>query len=822
MPKVLFALILSLFFFKVTAQTPSGEIYQNLKKLNVVGSVLYLAAHPDDENTLMLAYLSKDQLVRTGYLSLTRGDGGQNLIGSEQGYNIGLIRTQELLAARKNDGAEQLFSRAYDFGYSKTKEETLKFWDEKKVLGDVVWLIRKFQPDVIITRFPPDPRAGHGHHQTSAYLGEKAFSVAADPKAYPDQLELVKPWQAKRLVWNSYTPGFTNNKPGEKGDSYIAIEIGGYNPLLGKSYPEIAAESRSQHKSQAFGSAANRGKRKDYFLHKEGVPADKNLFDGIDISWNRVAKSEKVSKLIQETIEEYDLADPSRSVSNLLKIYKELGNLDENNNYVTLKKEEVKRLMLDCLGIWFETNPTTFSGVAGKPIDFKVNVIKRSELPIKLISLHWTGNKTDSILNVNLGNNDNFILNKTVTLPNDLPVSQPYWIVKPLDKGLFNIENQEDVGYPENRSMTTTTFTFEIEGENFSFTKPWEYKFTDPAEGEIYRPFEIRPLVTVTITDPVVVFPDATPKTVHVVVQAQVNDIAGNVSLNLPKGWKSEPAQFQFSISEKYQEAYYAFKVTPATRKEEIMVQAQVSVDGKSYNHSIKSISYQHIPTQTLYPIAEAKFDKIDIKTTAKKIGYIAGAGDEVPAALRQIGCNVTLLGSEQLAGNLQQYDAIVVGVRAYNTDDRLDNYQSSLLDYVKNGGTMVVQYTIPSNLKVKNLGPYQIQTGRDRITEEDAKLTFINPGHRLLNYPNKITQEDFEGWVQERGLYFADSWDKAHYEPILAGHDTGEEVTEGALLYAKYGKGHYIYTGLSFFRELPAGVSGAYRIFANLISVGK
>ncbi|MCE7041589.1 PIG-L family deacetylase [Dyadobacter sp. CY312] len=820
-------LLLSLlpFSFNASAQVPSlssGEIFQNIKKLNVVGSILHIAAHPDDENTLLLTYMSKDQLVRTGYLSLTRGDGGQNLIGAEQGYNIGVIRTQELLGARRIDGAEQFFSRAYDFGFSKTREETLNFWDQDKVLGDVVWLIRKFQPDVIVTRFPPDPRAGHGHHQTSGYLAEKAFAMAADPKSFSDQLKFVKPWQAKRLVWNTFSPGFTNKPPTGEKSGFISLQISGYNPVLGSSYTEISALSRSQHKSQGFGSSASRGQRIDYFLHKEGEPATKTLFDGIDLTWKRVTGSGEVQELVSSLIKNYDVNNPTLSVPGLLKLNQQLAVLDSTDINVKTKKAEVKDLIVQCLGLWFESNPVSFSATSGDYEKVNISVVNRSTYPVNLVSLRWTGAASDSTLNLPLqeGQENKFTVNPK--LPASLKVSQPYWLEKPIDKGLFQIDSQQAIGFPENRPETVTNFVFEIDGQKFSYSRPWIYKSTDPAEGEIYRPFEIRPAVTVNISEPVFIFASVEPKQISVVVEAQQGNTEGSVKLNTPAGWKSVPASAEFNIKEKNQVQNFTFTVTPPAKNQEVVVSAIATVNGKTYDKSIRTIAYHHIPSQTLFPNAEAKLAKIDVRTTAKNIGYIAGAGDDVPAALRQIGCQVTMLDGSELSKDLGIYDAIVVGVRAYNTVGILSHYQAKLLEYVHNGGTMVVQYTIPGDVKVANLGPYPLVTGRDRITEEDAAMKFLIPDHPLLNYPNKITQKDFDGWIQERGLYFGLDWDKSKYQAILSGNDTDETTKEGSVLYAKYGKGHYIYTGLSFFRELPAGVTGAYRLFANMISVGK
>jgi LmbE family N-acetylglucosaminyl deacetylase len=820
-------LLLSVMFLPLqlrgqTSTPSSADIFLNLKKLNVVGSVLHIAAHPDDENTLMLSYMSKDQLLRTGYLSLTRGDGGQNLIGPEQGYNIGLIRTQELLAARRTDGAQQFFSRAYDFGFSKTMEETLNFWNRDKVLGDVVWIIRKFQPDVIITRFPPDARAGHGHHQSSAYLAEEAFKLAGDPRSYADQLKYVKTWQAKRLVWNTYTPGFTNKAPSDENNTFTPLEIGGFNPVLGKSYTEMAAEGRSQHKSQGFGSSPVRGSRTDYFLNKAGVPGVKNIFDGIDVTWKRIPGSENVQVLVGDLIRNYAIQNPAASVPGLLKLNLALARLDTSNMYVKAKKEDIKNLIADCLGLWFETNPRDFSGVAGIPTNMNISIVLRNSYPVKLVSLRWTGKDADSTVNMDLGNNNAQTFAIRTVLPENLKISQPYWLEKPLDKGTFQIDDQRDVGFPENRPETKTRYVFEISGQRFEFSKPWAYKYTNPAEGEIYRPFEIRPAVTVNIADPVVLFPSSTPKIITLMVEAQQTGVTGKVALDLPTGWKCEPLSADFNIPEKYHEQTFQFTVTPPATLQEITVKALAVANGKTFDRSIKTISYRHIPSQTLFPPAESKFVRTDIKTTATRIGYIAGAGDDVPAALQQIGCQVTMLSEAELSKDLSVYDAIVVGVRAYNTENRLINDQAKLMDYVKNGGTMVVQYVIPGGQKVSEIGPFHLQTGRDRITEEDAVLKFLAPDSRLLNFPNKITDTDFAGWIQERGLYFAQEWDRTHYQALLSGNDKGESPKEGSLLYAPYGKGHYIYTGLSFFRELPAGVTGAYRLFANLISAGK
>lgn len=817
-------------FSSLTAQTPNppaGEILLNLKKLNVLGSAMHIGAHPDDENSLLLAYLAKDRLINTYYLSLTRGDGGQNLIGSEQGEYIGVIRTQELLAARRTDGAQQLFTHAYDFGFSKTREETLDFWGEKTILADVVYLIRKYRPDVLITRFPPDERAGHGHHNSSAYLAEEAFKLCGDPTKFPEQLKFVKPWQPTRIVWNTYSRGFQNNTPTD-GGTYVPVDLSGYNAILGKSYSEIAASSRSMHKTQGFGSAPNIGLRKDFLLHTDGVPAKNDLFDDVDLTWNRVKNSEKARQLIQKTITDFELSNPAASVPALVGIYKELGKLDATDYYVIKKKGEVKELIQDCLGLWFETNPQDYSTSPGGKATVQIKVVNRTSIPVTLQRLAMTGVAFDSTLNKSLNTYEGVTITKTLTIPKTLPLSQPYWLRKPIkDRKVFQFDEQELVGRPENLPALQTEYTFFIEGTSFTYTTPWKYKSVDPSEGEIYRPFEVRPAVTVNLSEPVFVFSDQKSKTINLLLKANQPAMQGKITFDAPKGWKIEPAELNFSSKEKYEEKVLSVQVTPPVQNSEGTLHVKVQTDQGTSSYSMRSVEFRHIPTQTLFPPAETKLVKLEIKNLAQQIGYIAGAGDEVPTALRQMGCQVTMLDEKELGKDLAVYDAIVVGVRAYNTENRLGFYQEKLMEYVKQGGTLVVQYVTPRNgflsndLKVNSMGPYPFDISRDRVTDETAEMVFLAPNDPLMNRPNKITADDFKGWIQERGLYFASNYEK-NYTPLLSAHDPGEQPQAGGLIYTKYGKGYYFYTGLSFFRELPAGVPGAYRLFANLISAGR
>ncbi len=817
---------------------PPGEILSNLKKLNVLGSVLYVAAHPDDENTLLLAYMAKERLLRTAYLSLTRGDGGQNLIGPEQGENIGIIRTQELLAARRVDGPDQFFSRAYDFGFSKSTDEAVRTWGQDKVLADVVWLIRKYQPDVIITRFPPDARAGHGHHSASGFLAEEAFKVSGDPTKFPEQLAYVKPWQARRIMWNMFIPGqfMSNKKPNEAGN-LIGLETGLYNPLLGKSYGEIAAESRSQHKSQGFGVPANRSAKVDYFLLKHGESADKDPFDGVDMTWKRITGSERVQTQVNQLMASFRADRPAASVPALVQLYRAMSLLDTTNVYMAAKRQDVQHLIQQCAGLWFETNPADYAATPGETIKLTSNIVSRTDLPITLTRVACSSGPLatsgrDTMLNVVLRPNDVLLLPATYTIPKRAKISQPYWLEKPIEKGVFSVDDQQLIGLPENPPALTASYTFIIEGQAFTFTRPVIYKSTDPVDGELYRPFIIQPDVTANLTERVFAFSSATAagitaKKAEVVLKAGRANVTGTLALNAPAGWRIEPAALPFSLTSKGDEQRLSFSLLPTAKATNGKLRAVMTTDGGTFSTGLRYITYRHIPTQTLFPPAEARLVMLDVAVTAKNVGYIAGAGDEIPAALQQLGCRVTFLGPGELSGNLAGYDAIITGVRAYNTDAGLARFQPRLMEYVKNGGTLIVQYVTPSSGFLRNepplppLGPYPFTISRERVTEEDAPMTFVNAQHPLLNRPNKITDADFNGWVQERGIYFAQEWAK-EYQPIFSANDRNEAPKLGSLLYAPYGKGHFMYTGLVFFRELPAGVPGAYRLFANMISVGK
>lgn len=824
---------------------PPGELEVALQKLQVLGSVLYVAAHPDDENTAMLAWLAREKKVRAGYLSLTRGDGGQNLIGDEFGAELGVIRTNELLAARRVDYAEQFFTRALDFGYSKTPDETFGVWGRDSILADVVWVIRRFQPDVIVTRFPTDGGGGHGHHTASAILAEEAFAAAADAQRYPEQLARgVRPWAARRVLWNAFTPD------GQRRDStWFSADLGTYNPLLGRAYTEIAAVSRSNHKSQGFGSAERRGTILNWFANRAGEPAKADLLEGVDLSWKRVPGGEAVAAPIARAERELDPHRPEAIAPHLLTALVALdrviaGQPDASAPLAPLlrvKRAELLDALRASLGLWIEAVALEPSTTPGGSVRVSVLALHRSQAAIE-----WRGAGLSTGAASARPRAMAFNRPAADTLVASLggaAITQPWWLALPSGKGIARVADESRIGDPENVPTVSATITLRIDpgspsfeagktraavderrgavnppAMDVTFTLPVSFRWTDPVHGERWRALEVAPPATLRLSESVLVFPDAKPKPLVVTVQAQKDGIAGPVRLTLPAGWTSNPASAPVSLAKKGDETRVRFEITPGPGPAAASLTAAIEVDGRAWSHGLTRIDYAHIPVQTLYPPAEARLVRADIRRTPGAIGYVMGSGDLVPAALRQMGFAVTLLEDDDVeSGELSRFAAIVTGVRAYNTRPRLRALQPRLLDYVKEGGTLVVQYVTADNA-MPALGPLPFKISRERVTVEEAEVTFPRASHPLLAAPNRIGPADFEGWVQERGLYFASPFDPK-YEPLLSSRDPGEPAREGGLIVAKHGKGTFVYCAYAMFRQLPAGVPGAYRLFANLVS---
>ena len=809
---------LSLYAQNTNSYKPDN-IRQKLEKLNILGSVLYVAAHPDDENTRLIAYYANEELMRTAYLSATRGDGGQNLIGSEIREGLGLIRTQELLAARKIDGGQQFFSRANDFGYSKHPDETFNIWDKDKVLADFVWIFRKFKPDVVITRFNIAPGRTHGHHTASAMLAKEAFELSGDKNAYPEQLNYVDTWQPKKLYWNASWWFFRNTNQKMDTASLTTINVGKYNVLLGESYSEMAAKSRSMHKSQGFGSSGIRGDRIEYLEQWKGEVTD-GVFNSINTSWNRVKGSKKVAFFINKAIEMYDETNPSLLISPLVDARRALEKV-ENEFWKKIKRKEIDDLIVLASGLYISLVSDAPNYAAGDSMGIKLEVVNRSSQKMTLDKFHLESELDPQVVNRLLLNNKPFFSELKIRLLK--PSTHPYWLIEEGELGMYKVNDQTRIGKPENDPALVGKISIDVNGEKIDRTVPVVYKRTDPVDGEVTEPITIGAPVLVNISGGILIFGDTkSKKKVNVRVIARKKNIAGKVKLEAPKGWKISPQEHEFKLEQKGEEQIFNFDVTPPSKASEGYIIAKASLnDGKSYSKGLTTIAYDHIPKQTLYPESKIKVVKIDLKKTGTLIGYIEGAGDAIPENLEQVGYKVEKLTKDEVeTQNLSKYDAIILGVRAFNTVDWLSYKNTELFDYVKQGGNLIVQYNTSHRLVTKDIAPYPLKLSRDRVAVEEAPVEIMEAKHQVMTTPNKITSKYFEGWVQERGLYFPTEW-AAEFTPILKSNDPGETPKMGGLLVAKYGKGYYVYSGYSWFRELPAGVSGAYRIFVNLISLG-
>ena len=809
-------LVFSLSQLNVFAQMPesysSAEIYLRLKKLNVLGTALYLAAHPDDENSALIAYLAKDRLYRTGYLSLTRGDGGQNMIGDMQGIELGLIRTQEMLAARRLDGAEQFFSRAFDFGYTKTSEEALAVWNKNKILSDVVWVIRKFQPDVIITRFGPNiNQAGHGQHAAATILALEAFKAAADPNQFPEQFKYgVKPWQAKRVLWNSFRFGSLNTTSNDQ----LKIDIGNFNPVLGEGYGEIAAVSRTQHKSQGAALRKTRGQITEYFATLAGDKPGKDLMDGVNTAWSRVEGGNRIQPLVDQLVQQFSLTNPEKSVPGLVALYKALRSLPDVY-WRNEKLNETQQLIEICSGLWLEAFVRQPYLVQGDSVQMTISMNSRLNSRLRVDSIEINGR--DSAFSTKLELNKNYEFTKSIFVSPALPLSQPYWLISPMSPGSYNVQDQTLIGRPQGDPPIKVFFKIMVEDQEFSFMRPLLFKRYDRLNGDIYEPITVVPRVLGKIDPELVIFTNGDSKSFDVDIRLM------GKSTRRPSIRLTDSPILQFTRESAFHDSRFTYSAKPPSR--DLPVQYSTALYEKSgYEDTLmkmQTFSFEHIPRIDYFQPAKAKFVEADLKIAGKRIGYIEGTGDKVPESLEQMGYDVVMLRESDISpAKLKQFDAVIIGIRAYEVQPTLPDKYMILMDYVNDGGNLIMQYSqingLPENIK---FGPYPFRISGNRVADENAKVNFLQPDHPVLNFPNKITEKDFDGWVQERGSYFADRIDSA-YQLIFSMHDPGEADQKGSLIIADYGKGKFVYTGLVFFRQLPAGVPGAYRLLANIIAL--
>ncbi|MBH19243.1 MAG: LmbE family protein [Crocinitomicaceae bacterium] len=818
----LITIILSLFFFNTYAQQlSSAEIFQKIKKLNVLGNVLYLAAHPDDENTRFISYCANEKMFNTGYLSLTRGSGGQNLIGTEIRDELGIIRTQELLSARKIDGGEQFFSRANDFGYSKNPKETLEIWDHQKILADVVWVIRKFRPDIIVCRFPTNGKGGHGHHTSSALLASEAFELSADSSKFKEHLKYVNTWKPKRVVIN--TGRWWNDNISDDDPAVVSLDIGGYNKLLGKSYNELAALSRSMHKSQGFGSTGKRGEYLEYFEYLKGDSAKNNLFEGVDFSWKRAGENSlssqnitsSVLRLIDEIIRNYNGADPSQSIPRLIKV-KELMVKIEDRFWREKKIKEVEDIILQCSGLFLEMTTLSSKKTAKDSVSFTLEIVNRSNLKMQLKSIACRDLKFYKKYEKTLKENHVLNLNNKTNIPKTIPISQPFWLLNSPSKGSYNFDSFSLIGNSENHPSAEFEITVEIGGQLINYKRPLIFKWNDPVKGEQTKNWIVCPKLTANINENIMIFSEQKKQSISVILTAHTKDQTGVINIIKPEGWEVIGPK-EYNLKEIDQQIELEYQISPQKKAKNGFLEFELN---SQEAFGFKTLNYDHIKQQTWFPKSKLQLSYLNLDIVSKKIGYLMGAGDLIPDYLKILNYDIELLSSDELTLNkLKNYDVIITGVRFFNVNESSSKIVPFLMEYTKQGGNVIVQYNTSYRLKTKDFSPYPIKISRDRVTQEDAPVTFLNSSHPVMNYPNKILKEDFDSWVQERGLYFPNGWSK-EYETIFSWNDIGEKPKKGSLLITKYGKGYYTYTGISFFRQLPQGVSGAYKLLVNIISL--
>ncbi len=802
--------------------SPSAILHE-LQSFRQMGSALYIAAHPDDENTELLTYLARGRAYRTAYLSLTRGDGGQNVLGPDFGAKLGVARTQELLAARRTDGAQQFFSRAVDFGFSKSYQETLNNWNKQEVLSDIVRVIREFRPDVLITRFSPVPGGTHGHHTASAVLALEAFKLAGDAKAFPEQG--LAPWQPKRIFWNIST--FQKDKA--VGITALKIDAGGKDSVSGEAFTDIAEKSRAMHKTQGFDTfhfpGAHGGARIESFQFLDGAPATNDILDGIDTTWNRVSGGGVIEKSVDEIITQFNPHDTAASVPALLKLRAALSTLatnDNNDSVVTEKQAQLDHILQACLGLKVETTISHAEVVPGEPMKLYHSATIQSHIPVGWLAVRYPEIKKEISKGIGLRLNESNAWNSVETLPLTTPLTQPFWLRAEGTPGMFRIDDPHLIGNAENSPSFPIEDVFEVAGQKLVIQDEPLQVTTNLSGTPIRRRLDVIPPVSLRFIPQIALLTPKNSRSIHVEITASRANSSGTLQLEAPADWKVVPLKQSFRLTEVGQSAQFKFTITAPSQPATAKIFASAEMNGVRYRNQREVINYPHIPQQLLQPLAELKAVSFELATRGHAIGYLPGAGDNLVENLQQMGYAVTILDDANLTTEqLNKFDAIVIGVRAFNVRKNIATVLPTLFSYVDHGGTIIAQYNNSEGLKAKEIAPYDLQLSRDRVTDEKAKVTFLAPQNAVLNTPNKITSADFDNWVQERGLYFPNKWDQ-HFTPILAFNDPDESPKEGGLLVAQYGKGYFVYTGLSFFRQLPAGVPGAYRLLANLISLGK
>jgi len=810
-------------FFGLNALSQSGssaQILEDLKKLKVVGSVLYVAAHPDDENTRLISYLSNQLKLHTSYVSLTRGDGGQNLIGSELDELLGVIRTQELVEARKIDGGHQYFTRANDFGYSKTAEETFSIWEKDTILLDLVKLIRRIQPDVIINRF--DHRTSgktHGHHTASAILAKEAYDQARNSLYKIAELKNLEPVRVSRIFFNtSWFFWGTREKFEEADKSHLySLDIGAFYPSLGLSNGEVSARSRSMHKSQGFGINSQRGSQMEYFerldASKEGI--EMSPFDGLNLTWSRFNGGGNVEKLIDELIANYNVNHPELSIPLLQKVESYMVDL-KMGHWKEIKLAEVRNLILQCAGIYAEAFVDQQTICNSETVKVNTELISRNYSGVKLNGVKIMPNLEDTVFNSSLKMNVPNFWSKDVKLAS-MPLTSPFWLLNGRGKSHYPVEDQSMVNEPESKRNFNCVFKIEINGVPYDVVREVVYKNDDPVLSEVRQNLDLIPPITVKGLKPVFILSNKNGCEVEFEIMANLDAQKGRIMLKTHWGFTVEPAWIDYDLIKKSDKQKLKFKISTQDFSSRI-VDLNIQSDGTNlYTH--QKIEYPHISWQNVLLPAVVKVSVADLKMTPKKIAYIDGAGDYIDEALTDMGYHCkTIPASDIETIRKSEYDVLIFGIRALNTREELKKCKIHLERFVKEGGKVIFQYNTSQQLVTKDFLGDSFNISRSRVTDEKSPVQILKSDHPVFSTPNKISLNDFDNWVQERGLYFPGTY-TSEFEELLAFQDPGEKFLNSGLLVKKSGKGYFIYSSMAWFRQLPAGVPGAYRLWANLIS---
>ncbi len=831
-------------------------LFRQLQRLQTTAAVLHTGAHPDDEDSALVAYHARRVHARTGYLSLTRGSGGQNIIGAEQSDALGVIRSEELLQARRLDGASQYFTRANDFGFSKTLSEAQRVWPENAVLADVVYTIRKFRPDVIVSRWDGTATDGHGHHQFAGYLTPLAIEAAADSSRFPEQLvNGLTPWQVQKLYVSE------RNASPSPDSSLLRINTGEYDPLSGHSYFQIGMQGRSQQKTQQMGSLELQGSQYSVLRrassNQDIVVPESSVFGGINTSVSGIARFEpqasagfieklgNLQDLLASVLRDFEPLEPDASVPSLAAAHTLVREViaasqdQEARRLLEEKRRELEQALLLAAGIRIDALIDRETLEPGSVATVAVRAYMPEMTQARIIDSTIEGpagwlfapSPEAALTNeISMRGADHFDAQRVyrVSVPRDAQFTQPYWLVEDRQGSAYAWGNDPGAKtLPFAKPLLVASVTVEIGGIEISAEREVEYRQLDRVRGELRRRVDVVPSVSVEpATDLLVIPKSIAAAPIPVVLTIQNNsdeEISGTAQLSLPPGWQLEPSFADFAMAPAPASASLAFTVRPPEDVEagRYRLLSSAIVAGTRFDQTVREIAYPHIRTHRTYRIATTEIQIVDVVVADVQVGYIMGSGDTVPAALRRMGVNVSLLSDADLtSGDLSQFDTLIIGIRASQTREAFVANNARLLAFVEQGGTLIVQYQQP-DFASKGLAPYPVSMdGNVRVVDETAAITVLAPDHPVFNFPNRIGVQDFDGWVQERNNYNFTDFDRENFTPLTEAHDEGEPASDGAMLHTRIGNGHYVYTSYSWFRQLPNGVPGAYRIFANLLSL--